>query len=584
MLLLRDVYCLFRFTTRSLRQHSPRFQSQSISMSHQKRNSKRRKVHSKPIKEGSVEEVLHADVCQLLTSSRSSAAIEQKTAEAIHLKISSSHVVPERFTEVEVDIIKLSSTGDGLGLSADSDHVFVVPFTVPGDVVKAKTINTIHEHHYTLTDLVKVISPSTRRDESLIKCPYFGRCSGCQLQMLSYEQQLTHKMSIIEKAYRNFSSLTPENVPLVGDTIGSPLQYGYRTKLTPHFDGPPGSQSRKVKRNAVDRPKFDTIPPIGFMMKGIRKTLDIEDCPIGTDAVRAGMKNERARVAQELSSYKRGATLLLRESTLRIPKSASKGSNVNGKEQPTELEVNVTSTNRDRGSDVAAKTEDRESFPYIEKKMCVTDQNAKTTEYVNDYIFSNKAGAFFQNNNSILPAFTAYIREHILPKESDVKRTPVKYLIDAYCGSGLFTVTLSSLFASSTGIDIAEPSIVSAIENAKANNISNANFIIADASALFKEVAYPPDETVIVIDPPRKGCDNAFLKQLLQFGPQRVVYVSCNVHTQARDVGILVNGDGGCIYEIESLRGFDFFPQTGHVEGIAILKRSASPPLEKAGQ
>ncbi len=80
----------------------------------------------------------------------------------------------------------------------------------------------------------------------------------------------------------------------------------------------------------------------------------------------------------------------------------------------------------------------------------------------------------------------------------------------------------------------------------------------------------------MVIDPPRKGCDESFLTQLLKFGPKRVVYVSCNVHTQARDVGLLVRGmerAGKTRYEIESLRGFDFFPQTGHVEGVAVLNR-----------
>ena len=79
----------------------------------------------------------------------------------------------------------------------------------------------------------------------------------------------------------------------------------------------------------------------------------------------------------------------------------------------------------------------------------------------------------------------------------------------------------------------------------------------------------------MVLDPPRKGCDADFLGQLLRFGPRRVVYVSCNVHTQARDVGVLVRGEGGdgARYALESLVGFDFFPQTGHVEGVAVLNR-----------
>lgn len=95
----------------------------------------------------------------------------------------------------------------------------------------------------------------------------------------------------------------------------------------------------------------------------------------------------------------------------------------------------------------------------------------------------------------------------------------------------------------------------------------------ADAPELFKSVEFPHDKTVVVIDPPRKGCDESFLNQLLKFAPRRVVYVSCNVHTQARDVGVLVMGKDGVKYEIESLRGFDFFPQTGHVEGVAVLNR-----------
>ena len=102
-----------------------------------------------------------------------------------------------------------------------------------------------------------------------------------------------------------------------------------------------------------------------------------------------------------------------------------------------------------------------------------------------------------------------------------------------------------------------------------------------DADALFAKVTFPAAETVVVIDPPRKGCDENFLRQLVQFGPERVVYVSCNVHTQARDVGMLVGGmasvnEGKGIYEIESLRGLAVFPQTGHVEGVAVLRKKAA--------
>ena len=134
------------------------------------------------------------------------------------------------------------------------------------------------------------------------------------------------------------------------------------------------------------------------------------------------------------------------------------------------------------------------------------------------------------------------------------------------------------------GIDIAEGSIASAWENATRNGVSNATFMTADASALFKEVKYPPNETVIIIDPPRKGCDDVFLKQLLHYGPKRVIYVSCNVHTQARDIGVLAEGDQGARYEIESIQGFDFFPQTSHVEGVAVLTKSQKKSFPQAPQ
>jgi len=551
---------------------------------HQSHSTKRQKTTSKPADEGSSEEVLLKDIRQLLSFNVAVHSPKEKSSEERSLPPpNSSYSPPERFAQVEVKILVLSSTGDGLGLSSNSDHVYVVPFTVPGDTVTAKVVNYFARDQYTLTDFVKLIEPSPRRDDALIKCPYFAKCSGCQFQMLPYEQQLAHKKTIIEKAYLNFSTLTPELIPAIDDTVASPLQYSYRTKLTPHFDGPPGSLSRKVRRDNSLKRGFEEIPPIGFNLKNIRRTIDIEDCPIGTDAVRLGMKRERKRVIAELSQYSRGATILLRESTTRKPKPDSdypknESSNlsdghIEASPEQADASPNGTAWRTANAQDAGARSIRDSSPSYIEEKTCITDQRATSTEYIDDFVFKNPAGAFFQNNNSILPRFTAYIRDHILPPEMEVNPKPIKHLIDAYCGSGLFTVTLSSLFSSSIGIDIAGGSTAFAKENAKANNVSNASFMTADASALFKEVAFPADETVVVIDPPRKGCDEAFLTQLLQFGPRRVVYVSCNVHTQARDVGVLVEGRWDCRYEIESLRGFDFFPQTGHVEGVAILNR-----------
>lgn len=526
----------------------------------------KRQRKEKPVKEG--DEVLFADVRALFAAQKltedpvkveGNGNTDADAENAVGSTSTDGAELPVPFTEIEVRVLEISSTGDGLAIHPSSNQIYVVPFSTPGDLVKVKVIRHNREEHLSHADFVSVVEAGPLRDDSRISCKYFGACSGCQFQMMDYPSQLQHKKTIVEKAYKNWSHLPAELVPAIQDTIGSPLQYGYRTKLTPHFDGPPGSMSRKEKM-AGKRLYFEEVPRIGFNRKGLQHTMDIEDCPIGTDAVRMGMKRERKRVGEELDKYKRGATILLRESTLRVKNEDEKASQT----IPDTIKTSTDSV--------------------TEFKSCITDNNGTSTEYIDDFVFTNTAGAFFQNNNSILPSFTQYIRDHIMPPNSSASDPPIKYLIDAYSGSGLFTITLSSLFTTSTGIDISGPSITSARENAKLNNLpsSQCNFIAADAPELFKSVAYPRDETVVVIDPPRKGCDESFLTQLLKFGPKRVVYVSCNVHTQARDVGVLVKGmeEGGTKYEIESLRGFDFFPQTGHVEGVAVLSRVESAKTE----
>lgn len=529
--------------------------------------------------------------------------------------------LPERWSEVEVHIDRLSSTGDGLGQVKGSNHTFVVPFTAPGDVVLARVVYHNTPPHlepakvesttvmdpdqippHTLTDFLKLLSSSPLREDTVPRCRYFTQCGGCMLQHLPYQSQLAQKTAALRNAYAHFSGLPPSAVPPMAETVASPLQYGYRTKLTPHFDGPPGG--RKANRRG-EKPEWNKVPAIGYMRKGgKRETLDIEQCVIGSEAVNRGLIRERQRVARELDKYRRGATLLLRESTTRVIKNHVE-SGVNELMPPNNSETTS-------GAEVPI-CETVGSSTHV--KACITDNNAYATEYVDGYTFRNQANAFFQNNNSILPRVVQYIREsiHKGPRtrgDSDANDpttdTGVTNLIDAYCGSGLFTITLSSIFKRSIGVDISPQSVADARENLKLNNLPQASeagqidFITADASALFESIprTFKPENTAVILDPPRKGSDEGFLRQLVDFGPERIVYVSCNVGTQARDVGWILRGgthpamsdrsknpteatqkfpgeinvlEGD--YEIESLQGFDFFPQTSHVEGVAILRR-----------
>lgn len=588
------------------------------------RKRKRTNVLSPQLRQGTSEEVLDVEVQALLDRRQ---AEEASSDNAQEQKCGSDEdILPSVFSEIELEVTDLSSTGDGLALASSESRVYVVPFTLPGDKVLAKVV----EHHrfkpYSRTDFLKVIRPSPQRQDIGIGCKYFSKCSGCQLQMMSYADQLGHKKTVLQRAYKNFSGLKPDLVPTIRETCASPMEYEYRTKLSPHFDGPKGPKNKR---------KFTAVPAIGFTMKGRRRVLDVEDCPIGSPIVREGFKRERIRVAENINKYRNGATILVRESTERIPKTTTAPYATKGDTDHFNSTL-VSAPLVDNPK--IGRPEIRREFPtYTEIKTFTSNHVTDSVEYIDDWKFTNRAGSFFQNNNSILSKFTAYVRGHALPPALPLGSPSAKYLLDAYCGSGLFAITLSSLFKSTLGIDIDPQAVNAARANATANNVLNTGFIEADAAALFSGVPFPPSETVVVLDPPRKGCSLDFLQQLLRFNPKRIIYVSCNVHTQARDVGILVQGlgaaaaatttttstqrdqgqapsqkrrEGGQVrtedhnqkaeelekrgkeeaeaeaeangkfepanstrYEIESIRGFDFFPQTGHVEGVAFLNR-----------
>ena len=183
-------------------------------------------------------------------------------------------------------------------------------------------------------------------------------------------------------------------------------------------------------------------------------------------------------------------------------------------------------------------------------------------ERIGDASFQFKAGDFFQNNPYILPVLVEYVSEQI-------KADSVRYLIDAYCGVGLFAVSLGKRFEAVAGVEVSESAVLWARVNAEINQVKNAQFISGSAEAIFADVTFPREETSMVTDPPRKGCDQVFLNQLFAFAPKRLVYVSCDPATQARDLKILVEGG----YHVERIQPFDLFPQTRHIETVATLER-----------
>lgn len=222
----------------------------------------------------------------------------------------------------DVKILALTSNGDGLAIisnpvETEKKQIVVVPFGLPGDVVDIKVFKT--HPHYVESDLLNVKVKSPIRRDDLIKDRYFGKSSGSQFDFLEYQEQLKIKKNTVSNAYKYFAPrlLADNLLPQIGETVASPLQYGYRTKITPHFDMP-----RRLKT-------LEVRPPLGFGQKGRpqwRKEtineggnasiLDIEECALATDIINQGLTNERKRFEKEFKNYKKGATILLRENTI----------------------------------------------------------------------------------------------------------------------------------------------------------------------------------------------------------------------------------------------------------------------------
>lgn len=387
---------------------------------------------------------------------------------------------------VDLEIEALSNLG--AGIAKPNGWVVFVPFALPGEKVRAKVWR--NEGNCSHADLVEIIEPSPDRIEP--HCPHFTVCGGCQYQHLPYEKQLEWKTRQVRELLAHMVGVEAE----VSPTIPSPKQWGYRSKITPHFQ----------------RPKPGEDFPIGFLEFNRRTRLvDIYHCPIAMDQINEALQPVRDDVRRRAAEYKKGATLLLRATGDRVE----------------------------------------------------TDHRAPVSETVGDLKFNFLAGDFFQNNPFILEAFTGHAAE----KASGPGQ---KYLLDAYCGSGLFGLTLAKHFEQVVGIELSETSADWARRNAKTNGIENASFIAASAENLFADITFPNEETSVLIDPPRKGCSQDFLNQLFAFGPSRVVYVSCNPATQMRDLkSFLEEG-----YQIDSIQPFDLFPQTRHLECVIALSRS----------
>jgi tRNA/tmRNA/rRNA uracil-C5-methylase (TrmA/RlmC/RlmD family) len=334
---------------------------------------------------------------------------------------------------------------------------------------------------------MEILEPSADRVEA--ECELFGVCGGCQYQVVRYETQLEWKRKQVKDSFDRIGGIDIE----VETVEPSPKTYGYRSKLTPHYERARSSEKRKV----------------GFLRHGSRKILiDVPQCPIATEGINEALPGAREEI-HLMQGKKKGGTLLLRDT----------------------------------------------------QEGVVTDPKKTASERVGKLLFQFRAGEFFQNNPFILPKMVDHVIGQAREKNSDL-------LVDAYCGGGLFSLSGAAYFERVVGIEISREGFEWARANALLNKIDNAEFILGDASTIFQELESCKQNCSLIIDPPRKGCDEDFLKQTVEFRPDRIIYVSCEPATQARDVQKLIEGG----YRILQAQPFDLFPQTRHIENVVTLE------------
>lgn len=384
----------------------------------------------------------------------------------------------------EIDIKIETLTNRGLGLARVDNWVVMVPFVIPGERVKVRVYRNYS--NYSEADLVEVLEPSPKRVTSA--CSLFGACGGCQYQHIAYEEQLRWKQTQVKELFKQMADI---EFP-IESTIGSPKEYNYRSKITPHYPKP-------------GEGKF----PIGFLKQGTRQTIvDVPQCPIAMEGINKALPVERDNLFNAKKKKRKGGTLLLRQTLEGV----------------------------------------------------TTDNNAIVSERVGKVVFQFPAGEFFQNNPFILPLLVDFVIE-------EAESADAKYLIDAYCGVGMFALCGSKDFEKCMGIEVNANAIKWANANARINQITNCEFLIGEAQDIFSDISFPSEDCALVIDPPRKGCDTAFIEQVAKFKPKRLVYVSCEPSTQVRDVkGFLAAG-----YKITKIQPFDLFPQTRHIENVVVM-------------
>lgn len=466
----------------------------------------------------------------------------------------------KRTDKIVFDTVKVLDAGaKGVSVAKAPDgKVIFIPNVVPGDVVDVQTFKkrksyyegkAVHFHEFSEYRVAPV-------------CDHFGACGGCKWQNMNYDRQLFYKN---QEVYNNLKRIGKIELPDFEPILGSEKQFFYRNKMEFSF-----SNARWLTEKEIQSEEdYSNQNALGFHIPRMwDKILDISKCHLQEDPSNA-IRNEIRRFANahKLPFFNpRNHEGLLR--TLMI-RTASTG----------EIMVLVQFFEENKEQRELLLNFLAERFPEITSLQYVINSKANDTLYDQniilykgrDYIleemeglhFSINAKSFYQTNSD-----QAYELYKITRDFAGLTGNELVY--DLYTGTGTIAQFVSKKARKVIGVEAVPEAIADAKENAKRNSITNCDFFVGDMKVVFNEafIATHGKPDVIITDPPRDGMHKDVVDQILKIAPERVVYVSCNSATQARDLALMDE-----MYKITRVRPVDMFPQTHHVENVVLLEK-----------
>ncbi|MCK0157575.1 23S rRNA (uracil(1939)-C(5))-methyltransferase RlmD [Cellulophaga sp. F20128] len=458
-----------------------------------------------------------------------------------------------------VEVVDAGAKGKTIGKAPDGRVIFLNN-AVPGDVVDVQT--TKKRKAYFEGTAINYHTLSNKRTEPV--CEHFGVCGGCKWQHMGYEHQLFYKQKEVENNLKRIGHL---DLPTITPILGSKKQYFYRNKMEFSFSDSRWLTLDEVKSNEEILDKN----ALGFHIPGMwDKILDIKKCHLQADPSNAiRLATKEFAIENNLSFFNpRHHTGELR--TLMI-RTSSTG----------EIMVLLQFFDNHKEKRELLLNHLAQTFPEITSLLYVINQKQNDTIYDQDiecfagrdHIFEEMEGlqfkinakSFYQTNSE-----QAYELYKITRDFAELKGDELVY--DLYTGTGTIAQFIAKKAKKVVGIEAIPEAIEDAKANSKHNNIDNTVFYAGDMKKIFNAdfISTNGVPDVIITDPPRDGMHKDVVAQILNIAPHKVVYVSCNSATQARDLEMMKE-----IYEITKLQAVDMFPQTHHVENVVLLTKRA---------